>query len=887
MIEARLGAGGMGEVYRAKDKRLHRTVALKVLSPHLARTPGLQQRLEREAAAISSLNHPNICTLYDIGRQDDIDYLVMEFLEGETLAQRLKRGALPLPEVLESAIQITSALAAAHSKGIIHRDIKPANIFVVGRGQVKVLDFGLAKLKEPPPGSECEMVTSEESLTAAGVVVGTVGYMSPEQAEGKKVDTRSDIFSTGSVLYEMVTGRRAFQGDSKLSTRSAILKNDPKPVSAVVPDIPRDLEKIIARCLRKDPERRFQYMADVKVTLEEVKEQSESGKLPDISTGGRWRKKKSGSLWAVSGTVLVLAAVTVGLWFLRPAPHATQKTVPFSSYPGRQISPAFSPDGKQVAFAWDGEQGGNFDIYVKLVDAGTALRLTSSPANEWAPAWSPDARYIAFCRDKYAGITTSSRLSPYAQWFGNLPGHIEIWMIPALGGAERKLGESTGCGLSWSDGKYLAIVDKSGPREPSSIFWLSIETGDKRKVTSPPTEYVADWSPRFSPDGKTLAFVRSYSTIDDEICLLSVTSDGRPLGEPRRLTLTLEGPSIFGLDWTADGRRIVYSSGQESSTNLLTIPASGGASERLAFAGFATALSVSRSGSRLAYERDVFDTNIWRIPGPNSTGMKSAPARFIASTKPDAEPQFSRDGTKIVFGSARSGNYEIWICDSEGRNPVQLTSFGDDGVGSPRLSPDSRWVAFDSPKAGNEDIYVVSADGGQPRRLTSGPSNNMRPSWSQDGRWIYFGSDRSGVWQIWKEPAAGGTAVQVTKGGGDEAFESADGKFVYYAKLDAPGVWKVPVAGGKETRVLDRGGQNGWALTGQGICFFDFSGSSGITLKFYNFVTDKVALLREFSKDSQIERASTALTVSPDGRWIHYTQLDQSSSDLMLVENYR
>ncbi|MBZ5594518.1 MAG: protein kinase [Acidobacteriia bacterium] len=886
MIEARLGAGGMGEVYRGKDKRLRRTVALKVLSPHLARTPGLQQRLEREAAAISSLNHPNICTLYDIGRQDEIDYLVMEFLEGETLAQRLKRGALPLPEVLESAIQITSALAAAHSKGIIHRDIKPANIFVVGRGQVKVLDFGLAKLKEPPPGSECEMVTSEESLTAAGLVVGTVGYMSPEQAEGKRVDTRSDIFSTGSVLYEMVTGRRAFQGDSKLSTLSAILKNDPKPVSAVVPDVPCDLEKIIARCLRRDPERRFQYMADVKVTLEEVKEEWESAKL-NISIGGRWRKQKSRLLWAVSGiALLVLTALGVGLWFLRPAPQATQKTVPFTSYPGRQISPAFSPDGKQVAFAWDGEQGGNFDIYVKLVDAGTPLRLTSSPADEWAPAWSPDARYIAFCRDKYAGVTTSSRLSPYAQWFGNLPDHIEIWMIPALGGAERKLGESAGCGLSWSpDGKYLAMVDKSGPREPSSIFWLSIETGDKRKVTSPPTEYAADWSPRFSPDGKTLAFVRSYSNINDEVCLLSVTSDGRPLGEPRRLTL--DGRSIFGLDWTADGRRIVYSSGQESSTNLLTILASGGAPERLAVAGFATALSVSRSGSRLAYERDVFDTNIWRIPGPNSTGMKSAPSRFIASTEPDAEPQFSPDGAKIAFGSARSGNYEIWVCDPEGRNPVQLTSFGGVAIGSPRLSPDSRWVAFDSPKAGNGDIYVVSADGGQPRRLTSGPSNNVRPSWSQDGRWIYFGSDRSGDWQIWKEPAQGGTAVQVTKSGGEEAFESIDGKFVYYAKLDAPGVWKVPVAGGEETRVLDRTGQNSWALTGQGICFFDFTGPAGTTLKFYNFATGKVTLLREFSKDTQVETSSTALTVSPDVRWILYTQLDRSGSDLMLVENYR
>jgi len=886
VIEARLGAGGMGEVYRGKDKRLHRTVALKVLSPHLVRTPGLQQRLEREAAAISSLNHPNICTLYDIGRQDDIDYLVMEFLEGETLAQRLKRGALPLPEVLEFAIQITSALAAAHSKGIIHRDIKPANIFVVGRGQVKVLDFGLAKLKEPPPGLEFEVMASEESLTAAGLVVGTLGYMSPEQAEGKKVDTRTDIFSTGSVLYEMVTGRRAFQGDSKLSTLSAILKVDPKPVSAVVPDIPRDLEKIVARCLRKDPERRFQYMADVKVALEEVKEEWESGKLPNISTGGRWRKQKSRLLWAVS-TVLVLAAVTVGLWFLRPSSQATQKTVPFTSYPGRQISPAFSPDGKQVAFAWDGEQRGNLDIYVKLVDAGAPLRLTSSPADEWSPAWSPDARYIAFCRDKHAGITTASRLLFYEQWFGNFSGPIEIWMMPALGGAERKLGESVGCGgLSWSpDGKSLALMDRNAPQEPYSIFGLSVETGDKRKLTSTPGEYVADWSPQFSPDGKTLAFVRSYFA-NDEIYLLPVTSEGRPRGEPRRLTL--DGRSIFGLDWTADGRRIVYSSGQGGSTNLLTIAASGGAPEHLAVAGEnVTALSVSRSGSRLVYERDVFDTNIWRIPGPNSTGMKSAPTRFIASTQPDAEPQFSPDGTRIVFGSARSGNYEIWVCDSEGRNPVQLTSFGRVGIGSPRSSPDSRWVAFDSPKAGNYDIYVINVDGGQPRRLTSGPSKNVRPSWSQEGRWIYFGSNRSGVSQIWKEPAAGGTAVQVTKSGGEEAFESADGKFVYYAKLDAPGVWKVPVAGGEETRVLDRGGRNGWALTGQGICFFDFSGSTGIALKFYNFATGKVTLLREFSKDTQVETFSTALTASPDGRWILYTQLDQSSSDLMLVDNYR
>jgi dipeptidyl aminopeptidase/acylaminoacyl peptidase len=332
----------------------------------------------------------------------------------------------------------------------------------------------------------------------------------------------------------------------------------------------------------------------------------------------------------------------------------------------------------------------------------------------------------------------------------------------------------------------------------------------------------------------------------------------------------------------------VYSS-VLTSTNLLTIPASGGAPELLAGAGEnATALSVSRSGTRLVYERDVFDSNIWRIPGPTSTDKKSAPSRFIASTQPDAEPQFSPDGTKIAFGSARSGSYEIWVCDREGRNPVQLTSFGGYTVGDPRWSPDSRWITFSSSKVGNSQIYVISADGGQPRQLTRGPSKNIRPSWSQDGLWIYFGSDRSGDSQIWKAPAQGGPAVQVTKTkGGDEAFESLDGKLVYYGKLDRPGIWKLPAAGGVETRVLDRVRESLWALTGQGICFLDFSDSTGLALRFYNFATGKVTLLREFSKDTLVDTADDSLAVSPDGLWILYTQFDQSGSNLMQVENFR
>jgi Tol biopolymer transport system component/DNA-binding winged helix-turn-helix (wHTH) protein len=591
--------------------------------------------------------------------------------------------------------------------------------------------------------------------------------------------------------------------------------------------------------------------------------------------------------WALAGTAVLFAAAGIGLWFLRPQPHAAPKVVPLTSYPGRQITPALSPDGKQVAFAWDGEKGGNFDIYVKLLGAGAPLRLTNNPADEYSPAWSPDGRHIAFCRDKSTATATTDSSSLAQQIFGVFLNHVEIWMIPALGGGERKLGEAAGCGLlSWSpDGKYLALADKNAPKEPYSIFMLSVETGDKRKLTSPPTDYFGDRSPQFSPDGKTVAFERSSALYSDEIYLSSITSDGRPVGEARRLIH--EERSISGLDWTADGRRIVFSSAHLGSTNLWTTPVSGGAPERLAIAGEHAVLpAVGRAGNRLVYQRHLYDLNIWRAPGPRSSDWKSFPSRFIASTRLDSEPQFSPDGMKIAFGSSRSGTYEVWICDREGRNPVQMTYLN--GIsGSPRWSPDSRWIAFDGGRADDIDIYIISADGGPVRRLTSGRCKNARPSWSKDGRWVYFGSNRSGNWQIWKQPAAGGAAVQVTKSGGEEAFESADGKFVYWAKRDVTGIWRLPVEGGEESQALDVSTEGLWALTDQGICFLDLKRPTGFAIKFYSFVTGKTTLLRQFPKDTRIDTLSTALTVSPDGRWILYPQFDQAGSDLMLVENFR
>jgi Tol biopolymer transport system component len=439
--------------------------------------------------------------------------------------------------------------------------------------------------------------------------------------------------------------------------------------------------------------------------------------------------------------------------------------------------------------------------------------------------------------------------------------------------------------LSWSlDGRFLALSDTSAPGASFGLYRISPETGERRKLTSPPNGYIGDVLPAFSPDGKTLAFARVATVGSVAVYLLSISDSGEPRGEPRRLTP--DQHATWGFDWTSDSRSIVFSSGEEGGTNLSMIAAAGGTPERLLAGDNATEISISHTGNRLAYTRSLQDSNIWRIPGPNALDKNSAPTRFIASTQREEEPQFSPDGKKIVFSSGRSGTPAIWVCDRDGLNPVELTSNGSI-VGSPRWSPDSQWIAFDSVNAGNTDIYVISADGGPVRRVTKGPSNNIRPSWSRDGRWIYFGSNRSGDWQIWKAPVHGGTALQVTRKGGAEAFESSDGKFVYYANAGSTGIWKVPVAGGEEMQALDHASESLWALTEDGIYFAEINSSKVPVLKFYRFATRQTEIFREFSKDTRLQLYSTAFSVSPDGQWILYTQLDQESSDLMLMENYR
>ena len=425
----------------------------------------------------------------------------MEYVAGKTLDRLIPRKGMRLSEALKLAIQITDALAKAHSAGIIHRDLKPTNVMVTEDGVVKVLDFGLAKLTE--------LVTTEGttrtqlSETEEGMIVGTLSYMSPEQAEGKKVDARSDIFSFGALLYEMISGQKAFEGDSKVSTLAAILKQEPKPISQRVADVPPDLEKIINRCLRKDPGRRFQHMGDVKVELEELKEDSSSSTLAGTPPVVRPARR----MWVGAGAAIMVAAIVAAVWLFHGTdkkPAAAPELVPLTSYAGSERSPSFSPDGNQVAFSWNGEKQDNFDIYLKPIGSPTPERLTTDPAEDMSPAFSPDGRSIGFVR-----------LSKQ---------HSTFILIPAIGGLERPVAEPAlprvpphhfGPLFAWlPDSKWVVT---------NGLALLSTESDEVRNLTNS-TEPSADFSPAVSPDGRTIVFNRLTGVVSD-FYLVDLTDD--------------------------------------------------------------------------------------------------------------------------------------------------------------------------------------------------------------------------------------------------------------------------------------------------------------------------------------------------------------------------
>jgi Tol biopolymer transport system component/DNA-binding winged helix-turn-helix (wHTH) protein len=621
------------------------------------------------------------------------------------------------------------------------------------------------------------------------------------------------------------------------------------------------------------PGRGYRFVAEVQEMWEEgasgIVREPAAEPVIEAQTTLPTERESGRTNWLIWLAASVAAVLLIGaVWrFTTSAnrPTTPLRIVPITSFAGQKSQPAFSPDGNQVAFVWDGGSGGNQDIYVKLLDAGAPLRLTSDAAAESDPVWSTDGKHLAFLRP--------------------LGGRSAIFLIPALGGSERKVAEVSPSGfwqnLDWSaDGKYLAVSDRDETDKAQGIFLISVESGERRRLTTP-AQNLSDGMPKFSPDGRMLAFVRGSSFFVNDLYLVPVAG-----GEARRLTADQRW--LFGHAWTADGRALVFSSNRGGLFSLWRIPTAGGAAEALPAAGDdALYPAISRQGNRLTYVRWKVDSNIWRVAGPNATAANekdAAPVKLIASTREDAEPQISPDGKRIAFHSNRSGSYEIWVCESDGRNPIQLTHFKGPQGGSPRWSPDGRQIVFDCRVDGPADIFVINVDGGAPRRLTTEASEDVVPSWSRDGRSIYFASNRSGTQQIWKLPAAGGAAQQVTQQGGFVPFESIDGRLLYYHKRG--GIWRMPVEGGEETRVLDQVEWGYWAVTEQGICFLNRQAQPRPAIELFDVATGQLKRIATVEPDLGFP-VPPGFAVAPDGRWLLYKRVDQSDNDIMLVENFR
>jgi serine/threonine protein kinase/Tol biopolymer transport system component len=871
-ILAKLGEGGMGVVYKARDTRLDRLVAIKVLNATTTTNAEHKRYFVQEARAASALNHPGIVTIYDIAEEDGTDFIAMEFVQGKTLAQLMGRNRMTLNDTLNYAFQAASALAKAHATGIIHCDLKPSNIMVTDDGVAKILDFGLAKLVAVKEWQSADAATtqtafSDRGLPETGRVAGTAAYMSPEQAEGKKIDHRSDIFAFGVILYEMVTGTRPFIGGSSMSTLSAVLAKEPKPPSELVKDLPREFERIILRCLRKDPARRLQIMADLVVELEEVKAEAIS-KISAVQAPVRATR----TLW-VRGSILIFPAVAIAIWFLWPkeAPLPAPTRLPLTTFPGDERLATFSPDGNQVAFVWNGEKRDNTDIYVKPVGAGTPLRLTADPADDTAPAWSPDGSQIAFVRRQGRQAA--------------------IYLTPPMPGSEKKLADFRASNttsitvvgqlvtITWfPDGKWLAVPEQDADGMSNGIVAIPVSGGEPRRLiwSSRALDY---YFPVVSPDGAFLAFAGCRSDSNCEVYLTELGEGFTIRGQPRRVTHQEAG--VQGIAWTPDGHSLIYGS-RLNGQHLWRVLISGDSPERVELAGTpAVYPAISRTGDKLAFiSQGSGDSDLWIL----KTG--APPESFLSSTFSDSSPQWSPDSQRIVFDSDRSGNgTQIWVGNRDGTNTIPLTALTGRPQGTPRWSPDSHWIAYDAHgEDGVSHIYVIDAAGGRPRRLTSYPGTEQVPSWSRDGKSVYFRSNRTGRSEVWRMPVAAGESEQMTKGGGTSAWESVDGKTLFYTRGGA--LFARSLAGGPETRVLDSVYQWDFFPVRDGIYYVvrpDPTNRYAFELRFLNLATGSSKVLNKFES-----QASQGLSVSPDGQTVLYSGVRMlSGDDLMLIEHFR
>jgi Tol biopolymer transport system component len=852
----RIGSGGMGHVYRAvrADDLFDKEVAIKVVRRGLDLERVVRQfRRERQISA--SLEHPNIATLIDGGATEDgLPYFVMEFIRGKAIDRYCDEMGLTRRARLELFATVCGAVQFAHERGVIHRDIKPGNILVTGAGTAKLLDFGIAKILNPDI-----LPSGHESLATIGAAM-TPEYASPEQLAGGAASEASDVYSLGVLLYELLTHERPGprRMTDTMDAQAPSLTDGGRGIN-------RDLDCIVLKAMQLDPEDRYRSAAaleaDVRRWLDGRPVEAGNAGLPRRAM--RFFARHKG---ATAAALLAGFAVGAGVWMFEESTNDPSRlqVVPVTSLPGAETQPYFSPDGKQLVYVWRGENGENSDLYIQSLQDGANRRITTDPAEDLSPVWSPDGMRIA--------------------WLRNGPSETAVFVMRVSGGIHGKLAdvypnslESTGRHLDWSpDGEFLAAADKARPDEPFRIVLIRVQDGVKTAVTMPPDRVIGDMSPAFSPDGKSIAFLRALATGITEVYVAP-----REGGPPRRVTS--DNRNARSIAWTPDGRWIVFASDRRRNSALWRVRASGGEPERVAVVGENSTDAMFARDGRMAYAQLFRDGNVWRV-GTDGSGP---PVKVISSTQYDSSAQYSPDGSRVAFRSNRSGSNEIWVADSGGRIPVQLTHYAGPLTGTPRWSPDGMSIAFDTRVQGQADIYAVSSIGGTPRRVTMSEAEDIVPSWSRDGAWVYFASNRTGAWQVWRAAAAGGSEEQVTTNGGFAGFESPDGHYFYYAKgRGEPGLWRKRLPGGVEEAVLPqlkRGFWGLWAIVEAGIYFADQSAPGGPgEILYYDLASKKTRLVSKTEKPLAV--TDSGLAVSPDRKHILYTQIDQSGSDLFILD---
>ena len=810
-IQTPLGAGGMGEVYRARDTRLDRTVAVKVLPVHLSDKPEARERFEREAKAISSLNHPNICQLYDVGEQDGVSYLVMEFLEGETLSERLRKGPLPLDQLLRYGTEICEGLEKAHRSGVMHRDLKPGNIMLTKAG-AKLMDFGLAKPvkanRAPSSGLTQTVMSANDPLTAEGTVVGTFQYMAPEQLEGHEADARSDIFALGAVLYEMTTGLRAFEGKTTASTIAAILAGEPKPISAILPMTPLALERVVKSCLAKDPDERIQTAHDVKLQLKWASDTGSQSGVPAVAApvrSRRWWK----FAWALLGALLlILLTVGFGAWW--GYSHQAQPTMYFNAAsPLAANDLALSPDGHRVALVAYSDQANKYMIWTYEV-GGRASERVAGTEEASHPFWSPDSRSIAFFAqgklktvDAFANRSAQVLCDAVHGRGGAWSPQGVILFTPDIGTGLYRISASGGTPVEvthpdaahveqshrWPaflpDGQHFLYLGGNfgGQFEKNAIYVGSLDGKEKHFVVSASSNgayadpgYLLYWR-----DGSLVAQkfdLRSY-TVTGEPRTVSDGVQYFPQTDLALFAVATRGPLVLQTGKGVDKSRLVWFDRAGKQVGAF------GAD------GWFANPAISADGKRVAYEqtdRDGRHVDIW-----TRDLTTDAVTRMTFGPGLNEQPVWSPDGKRIGFGSNQAHSWALSEKNSDGSGSQEEIMAATGGrVAFWDWSRDGQYQLL---MRDHEVVYRSVADKSLKELLPS-KWTIRNVQFSPDHRWVAYASNETGPWEIFVSPFPGGSGKwQVSQGGGEEPRWRRDGKELFYLSAEGK-IMAVPVKPG-------------------------------------------------------------------------------------------